>query len=68
MFEIGFLCPKNMKRMDKRKVGGEKPVLELKEMNQEFILLNGIVCCCFHFLISIFHWLLVLTMLISESC
>ena len=33
MFEIGFLCPKSIKEMEKEELGEKKMVLLLKEMD-----------------------------------
>ena len=64
MFEIGFLCPKSGKEIEKCFLSVFKPVLELKKYtpSKSFFKMEYIV------IISIFNWLLVLTMLSFESC
>ena len=64
MFEIGILCPKSGKEMEKRIVRRKKQtVYKLKEMNSKQIIFK---MKFFTSIFFFFKWLLTLTMLSTE--
>ena len=69
MFEIGYLCPKSGKEMEERQVRGEKIGFGAERNGLQWTsffkmeLFTSII-----FFLSIFKWLLMLTVLSPESC
>ena len=72
MLEIFFLCPKSVKEMEKEELGGKNGFGAEKNRDLSKLFLNRIARfyfnVCSYFFTFTFTWLLMLTILSTESC